>query len=148
MKKLLLLLLFTGNALYAQSIVGNNNSGSLTTATYSHGVGEIYVVPQSPNAASGGTIAATTQIVFGTLATNDHVIAKGVTYYPNPVQDYLTIELKEAVDLSKAEIYDMKGSKITAPIKDNRVDMGSLAPGIYFISFPNTNVKTIKIIKN
>lgn len=134
--------------MYAQSIAGNTNSGSLTTATYSHGVGEIYVVPQSPNTASSGTIAATTQIVFGTLATNDVVISGDVKYYPNPVQDYLTIDLNQAVDLSKAEMHDTKGTRFTVPVSGNKLDMGNLTPGIYFISFPNTNVKPIKIIKN
>ena len=149
MKQIALLLLFAGNGLFAQSIIGHNNSGSLVTATYSAGVGEIYVVPQNTDAASSGTLAILTQLVQLNLGTNDYAIANGVTYYPNPVQNYLTIDVKQNINLAQARVYDAKGAAVTLPpVNGNMLNLTSLQAGIYFISFPNTSIKPIKIIKN
>ena len=149
MKQIALLLFFMGNAAFAQSIIGHNNSGSLVTANYSASVGEIYVVPQNPNNTSSGTLAASTQVVFHNLGINDYAVAEGVTYYPNPVQNYLTIDVKQTVNLAQAQIFDVKGAAVTLPpANGNKLDLSSLTAGTYFISFPNTNLKPIKIIKN
>lgn len=148
MNKLTILLLFTGFAGFAQSAVGGINSGSIATNSYSSGVGMIYVVPANPNLTSSGTMGAITQIVFESLGTDDLIEAEGITYHPNPVQDYLTFDIKQDVNLASMQVFDTKGTQVKlAPANGNRVDLSTLSAGIYFISFPNTNIKPIKIIK-
>jgi len=149
MKQIALLLLLAGSATFAQSVIGQNNSGSLVTSTYSAGVGVIYVVPQNPDHASAGTLAILTQIVQLNLGINDYAIANGVTYYPNPVQNYLTIDVKQNINLAHVQVFDAKGAAVTLPaVNGNMLNLTSLQAGIYFISFPNTNIKPIKIVKN
>jgi hypothetical protein len=149
MKHIPLLLLLTGTAVSAQSVIGHNNSGSLVTANYSAGVGEIYVVPQNPDNATSGTLAILTQLVRLNLRTTDYAVADEVTYYPNPVQNYITIDIKHKVNLSQVQLFDAKGAAISLPpANGNMLNLTSLQAGIYFISFPNTNIKPIKIIKN
>jgi hypothetical protein len=147
MKKILLLTLISAGA-YAQTSVGSITSGSLAAANYSHGVGEIYVVPQNPNRTAGGITAIASQVVFGTLGTGDYIISGDVKYYPNPTKDFIIVELPEATDLSKAALYDAKGMKAQFTISSNRIDIASLSSGIYFLTFPNTKIKPIKIVKN
>ena len=147
--KQIALLLLAGSATFAQSVIGQNNSGSLVTSTYSAGVGVIYVVPQNPDHASAGTLAILTQIVQLNLGINDYAIANGVTYYPNPVQNYLTIDVKQNINLAHVQVFDAKGAAVTLPaVNGNTLNLTSLQAGIYFISFPNTNIKPIKIVKN
>lgn len=149
MNKLTILLLFPAISAFAQSNVGGINSGSIVSNTFSSGVGVIYVVPENPDRTSSGTLGAITQIVLDALSTEDFIVADGITYYPNPVQDYLTFEAKGEINLSEIQLHDAKGSKITiAPANGNRIDLSSLTTGIYFMSFPNTNIKPIKIVKN
>lgn len=149
MKRLVVvLILFVGNLCSAQSISGINNSGSLATSGYAHAVGEIYVVPVNPDNAGSGTIGVASQVIFGTLGTDDVVIAKGVTYYPNPVEDYMKIDLGENYNFSRIEIYDTKGVKINFKTSNtNVIDMNGFSSGIYFVTFPGTKIEPIKIIK-
>ena len=106
-------------------------------------------MPQNPNNTSAGTLAAVTQVVLGSLGTNDYAVAEGVTYYPNPVENVLTIDVKQGVNLSNVQVFDVKGAKITLPpANGNRLDFSSLTAGVYFISFPETKLKPIKIVKN
>ncbi|WP_181369532.1 T9SS type A sorting domain-containing protein [Flavobacterium album] len=149
MNKLIILLLFPAVSGFSQTSVGSINSGSNASNTFSGSVGVIYVVPENPDRISSGTLGAVTQIVLDALDTNDFIVAEGITYYPNPVQDYLTFEAKGEINLSEMQIRDAKGSKITiAPANGNRIDLSSLTTGIYFMSFPNTNIKPVKIVKN
>jgi hypothetical protein len=141
--------LFVTGATFAQSIIGHNNSGSVNGANLSSSVGEIYVVPQNPNNTSAGTLAAATQVVLGSLGINDYAVAEGITYYPNPVQNVLTIDVKQGVNLANAQVYDAKGTKISLPpANGNTLNLAALTPGVYFISFPETKLKPIKIVKN
>lgn len=144
-----LFFLFVTGATFAQSVIGHNNSGSVNGPGLSSSVGEIYVVPQNPNNTSAGTLAAATQVVLGSLGVNDYAVVEGVTYYPNPVQNVLTIDVKQGVNLANAQIFDTKGTRITLPpANGNRLDFSSITAGVYFISFPETKLQPIKIVKN
>jgi len=142
-------LLFVTGVTFAQSIIGHNNSGSVNGPGLASSVGEIYVVPQNPNNASSGTLGAATQVVLGSLGINGHAVMEGVTYYPNPVANVLTIDVKQGVNLAAAQVFDAKGTRITLPpASGNKLDFSSLTAGVYFISFPETKLKPIKIVKN
>lgn len=74
------------------------------------------------------------------------------SYYPNPAKGEITIEAYGCeVQIQFMELYDTWGRKITGikPSKDNKVQLGDLSPGGYFIKILLTNAesKTIKVIK-
>ena len=68
--------------------------------------------------------------------------------YPNPVHDYLTIEIGNS-NISKSEIFDLAGKKIIES-KSNILNVNHLENGIYMVKITaeNGTVTTQKIIKN
>jgi hypothetical protein len=74
------------------------------------------------------------------------------SYYPNPAKREITIEAFGCeVQVQGMDLYDSWGRTIThiTPNKDNKVQLGDLSPGVYFIKIglSNGDSKTIKIIK-
>jgi hypothetical protein len=74
------------------------------------------------------------------------------SYYPNPAKGEITIEAFGCeVQIQFMDLYDTWGRKITSimPSKDNKVQLGDISPGAYFIKILLTNgdSKSIKIIK-
>lgn len=74
------------------------------------------------------------------------------SYYPNPAKGEITIEAFGCeVKIQFMDLYDTWGRKITSimPSKDNKVQLGDISPGAYFIKILLTNgdSKSIKIIK-
>jgi hypothetical protein len=59
---------------------------------------------------------------------------KNVSYFPNPVKDFLTINSKKKIET--VHIYNVAGQKIplSAKLVDGKVDMSKLAPGVYIVS--------------
>jgi len=100
-----------------------------------------------------------------TLATSNFILTQGFlqpeilpckdlsfSYYPNPAKSEITIEAFGCeVQVQGMELYDSWGRTITliTPTKDNKVQLGDLSPGVYFIKIglSNGDSKTIKIIK-
>jgi hypothetical protein len=74
------------------------------------------------------------------------------SYYPNPAKGEITIQAFGCeVQVQGMELYDSWGRKITfiRPSKDNKVQLGDISPGVYFIKvlLTNSDSKTIKIVK-
>ena len=74
------------------------------------------------------------------------------SYYPNPAKEEITIEAYGCeVQVQFMELYDSWGRIITgiSPSKDNKVLLGDISPGVYFIKIllTNSESKTIKIVK-
>jgi hypothetical protein len=74
------------------------------------------------------------------------------SYYPNPAKGEITIEAYGCeVQIQLMDLFDSWGRKITSikPSKDNKVQLGDISPGAYFIKILLTNgdSKSIKIIK-
>ncbi len=150
MKQTLLLLttLLGVSAGFAQSGIGHNNASGLTVNNFSHVVGEIYVVPQNTNNLTSGLLGSVTKVTLGSLGINDYAEMQGVKYYPNPVEDYLTVELPQQAVLSNAVLYDIKGTRISLPpANGNVLNLSTLAAGTYFLTFAEQNIKPIKIVK-
>jgi hypothetical protein len=75
-----------------------------------------------------------------------------LVYYPNPTPDDMTIEaLGCDVKITSMQLIDVWGRVITtiAPTKNNKVLLGDVSPGVYFIHvfFTNSTTETIKIAK-
>ena len=67
-----------------------------------------------------------------------------VNIYPNPVNNILFVEVKEA---AKAEIYTITGTKITEKTLQkgkNQLEVSDLQKGVYIIKVNNSTFKIIK----
>lgn len=72
-----------------------------------------------------------------------------INYYPNPVNNILTIESIDEVQ--SAEVYNLMGQKVlnANAIQNGQIDMSNLNTGTYFVkaTLENGQVQTFKIVK-
>lgn len=67
------------------------------------------------------------------LVATDEVTKIKLTVSPNPVRDFLKLEIDKKID--KIEIYDEAGRLVLSPtINQNRINMSKLKSGIYFLN--------------
>lgn len=132
---------------------GGYASGSGGSASYS--VGQVVY---STHTGTSGSLAQGVQQPYEISVLTAIEEAKGinlsVSAYPNPTNDYLTLEVKD-FELSNLnfQLYDMNGKllqskKITG--SQTSIVMINLVPATYFVKViqGNKEVKTFKIIKN
>ncbi|WP_294276028.1 T9SS type A sorting domain-containing protein [uncultured Chryseobacterium sp.] len=133
---------------FAQSVVGSINSGAVSADTFTHSVGEIYVIPADPDQINSGTMGMYYQISLQVLGISE-LEKENVKIYPNPTIDFIYVKLKSASKIKEAEIYDTSGRMVLKThLNSEKLDLRSLNQGVYIISFKNTDLKPIKIIKN
>lgn len=75
-----------------------------------------------------------------------------LNYYPNPTRDDVIIEaLGCDIKIQSMQLIDIWGRVLTtiSPTKDNKVYLGDISPGVYFIKvfLTNTLTESIKIAK-
>jgi len=148
MRKKITLLLF-GVPVFglAQSVIGNINSGAVSDTNFTHSVGEIYVIPADPDQASSGTMGMYYQSVLKVLGVKE-LEKDNIKIYPNPTADFVHITLNSNSKIEEAEVYDTAGRLVLkVRLDQEKIDLRSLNPGIYMISFKNPDIKPIKIIK-
>lgn len=79
----------------------------------------------------------------------DEVKSSDLTYYPNPVENILS--LKTVKKIESVEVFGMAGQKVLVKpdLKNQQVDLSSLAPGIYivYVQVENGKKEAFKIIK-
>lgn len=133
---------------FAQSVIGNINSGAVSDTGFIHSVGEIYVIPADPDQANSGTLGMFYQSVLQVLGVKE-IEKDNVKIYPNPTADFVHITLKSNSKIEEAEVYDTAGRLVLkAKLDSGKLDLRSLNSGMYMISFKNPDLKPIKIIKN
>ncbi len=114
------------------------NSYNVTEATSLIGTG-FYRIKQIQK---GG------HFVYSSIMRLSTFTKTGITVYPNPVKDILTISIGNNLLKTKAVVADMSG-KLLSTININAAlfsfDMSSFEPGVYIIKFENGNYQ--KIIK-
>lgn len=77
-------------------------------------------------------------------------IADNILLLPNPVENYLTIQLPQNHDLSGFEVYNTKGEKVMAKqaVEKSRntisISTSSLAKGMYIIQFQTEDMTILK----
>ncbi|WP_375242028.1 T9SS type A sorting domain-containing protein, partial [Lacinutrix sp.] len=85
-----------------------------------------------------------------TLSTTDFDSSVGFTYYPNPVNNTLTLSAQK--EISNVAVFNMLGQEVirTAPnAVSNDVDMSNLQSGAYFVQVTiGQAVETVRVIKN
>ncbi len=152
---LILMFLFSISTTHAQEVIpttGGNASGNGGSVSYS--VGQVVY---TTNTGTSGTISQGVQhpyeISVITGIDDPFGIQLTCTAYPNPVSDYLTIEIKDYKneDLSYL-LYDINGRIIDSKqMTANRttISMANLLPATYFLKIINkqTEVKIFKIVK-
>lgn len=93
---------------------------------------------------SDSFIAQTTTLGTNTFNNNS------LSYYPNPVENTLNINLKN-INIDNISIYDISGKKIIeiSHIVNNQIDVSPLEKGVYVLSLETTNglIKQ-KFVKN
>lgn len=144
------------SAVTAQTSVtatGGNASGSGGSASYS--VGQVVY---TTNSGTNGSVAQGVQQPYEISEITGIEEAEGiilfVTAYPNPTNDYLTLEVVDFQLFSFTfSLYDMNGKLLQSEkITDaqTNIDMCNLVPATYFVKVVqgNKEVKNFKIIKN
>jgi len=103
---------------------------------------------------SDGALNAATQMtrtvtVEETLGIDDAELSQ-FTYFPNPVNNVLTIKAQASID--NITVYNMLGQAVvrsTPNTNDSTVDMSALQTGAYFVQVSiNNTLKTVRVIKN
>jgi hypothetical protein len=150
---LLLSLGLTAQAQQASTATGGDASGSGGTVAYS--VGQIVY---TTNTATTGSVAQGVQQPYEisiVLGIDNHYINLGLSAYPNPTTNYLTLNLGNAeLSTLNFELYDINGRLIESRkiiSSTETIAMENLPTATYILKVTNNNkkeVKTFKIIKN
>jgi hypothetical protein len=91
-----------------------------------------------------------------TEVTENNIMVKDISVYPNPASDYISVQLQQSLTWKglSFSIYNITGKKvfqkrITQPGNVLEVDISNLKPGYYVLSIDNKNqnIYTSKILK-
>ncbi len=148
MRKKITLLLFAVPVFgWAQSVMGNINSGAVSAGNFAHSVGEIYVIPTDPDQAGSGTMGMLYQSVLQILGVSG-LEKDQVKVYPNPTADFIYVKLSSKSKIESAEVYDLSGKLVMqSKLESEKLDLRMLPHGIYMVVFKNSDLQPIKIIK-
>lgn len=84
-----------------------------------------------------------------TLGTANFDLQSGITLYPNPTTNQLTLDLPNGISIEKTIFYNALGQKIKESTTETTWDIATLATGVHFINVvTNLGTKQIKFIKN
>lgn len=74
------------------------------------------------------------EIKTESVGTEDWNLAQAIRIFPNPSNDYLSIEVKNDVLIQKIQLFDDKGKLIETFEKDvRRIDLSNLPSAVYFL---------------
>ncbi len=108
----------------------------------------VYIAHYSSSSTTTGT--HTINIECPTASIDDFEASNGLSYYPNPVNNTLTLNAKQNID--GVAVYNMLGQEVlrTAPNTVNtEINMSALGTGAYFVKVTIGNAtETVRIIKN
>ena len=132
---------------FAQSVIGNINSGAVSADNFTHSVGEIYVIPTDPDQNNSGTMGMLYQTVLQILGVSE-LEKETVKIYPNPTADFVYVKLNSKSKIDEVEIYDFAGRLVLkTKLQSDKLDLRTLSQGTYMMTFKNPDIKPIKIIK-
>ena len=99
-----------------------------------------------------GTINGLAKLDNQSLSTDENNFADiYIKFYPNPVNNYLNIKIKDILKNSKFSIFQINGKTIkTGSLKTNlnTINLEELSKGVYFLKIEKDDLtRTIKIIK-
>ncbi len=127
-------------------LIGNTEAATFSSTagtTYYINIGHPNVAADLPEGAFGLDISLSGLSI-------DNLVAKGFSYYPNPVRSELKMSANE--DIKSINVYNMIGQEVKKIVLSNvssyELDMSDLANGLYFITAKvGESSGTFKIIK-
>ena len=150
---LMLFLSISGICKAQQAIVASGNDAQSANGSVSYSVGQMFT--QNLSSASGNVNQGVQQpYEISTLSTNESVKQQAISVYPNPVKDFLIVDLSsEKIKNAKYQLFDGSGKVIhQGDLKNikNEINTSTLVSGLYILSINSDgrSIKTFKIIKN
>jgi hypothetical protein len=135
----------SGNFVYAKQLGGNDwNEGPSIVVDPG---GNVYTtgnfegtVDFDPGAGTYNLTSAGSKDIFvhkmsqGPGSVPEQSVMANLNVFPNPATSFVTIHIKEGIQIEEAIIYNHLGQKalVAVPV-NNTVDVSGLKPGIYFI---------------
>ena len=135
-------------ATLAAGAINQTAAGSI-----SYSVGQIFYETQQ-TAAGGVTAGVQQPYEIFTLATQENSVQNSISVYPNPVKDFLIVDLSgEKFKDPTYQLFDGNGRIISkGELKKMKpeINTSALSSGLYILSVSSEGktVKTFKIIKN
>ena len=131
------------------SNIGGNNIVEAATFTSVNGT-TYYINIGHPSGTIDGPEGIFDLSVTSTVLSIEDIIAKGFSYYPNPVKDILKMNANEPIN--QISVYSILGREIRTINKANlnaEVDFSNLPSGTYFVrAVVGNSSGAFKIIKN
>lgn len=129
---------------YPTALDAANNTNPIVPGTVLTDNTTYYAV-SSNGTCSSTALAVTVTVVLG----NDSFDISQLTYYPNPVENQLTITAKELI--SKVEVYNLIGQQVKV-INTNstqvQINLNELNSATYLVKvYSEQNVQNIKVVK-
>lgn len=151
---LIILLGITISGIYAQeAIPTSGGDASSNKGSVSYSVGQIVY---SSNTATNGTVTQGVQQayeIYVTTGIEETGINLSVLAYPNPVINYLKLELEsKKLESLSYQLYNIQGKLLQSEKiegTESQIDMSNYISSTYFIRIINQNqsIKEFKIIK-
>lgn len=150
MKNLILPLLISLTTFsFGQSVISSVNAGAASNNNLVYSVGEIFVIPTTnSNDANSGLIGVLSRIEFFTTGLNENILSNDLRVFPNPTNSSIYFKTSNKNSFQQIFIYDNTGRLVlhqNTPTAS--IDLTHLSVGIYTILTDNTNINSLKIIK-
>jgi hypothetical protein len=133
-----------------QSVISTINSGSIIVASTSASIGEMIVVPETPNLSShSGIIGILVELKDQTLTVPEYDLTSEIKVYPNATKDKIYFETKLDIQNQNISVYNNSGQLLlqTKLGSDKTLDLEGLSNGIYAVRLGDKKATTFKIIK-
>lgn len=137
--------------------VKNGNNAAITDFDSSNTPNLSCILVDDPNATYLTTWTRDTKNTFvadeaqcraEVLSIDNFDVTNNVSLYPNPVKDYLKIELTNQLEIQNIQIYTVIG-KLVNETQSLEVDFTKLSKGIYLLKIiTDKGIATKKVIKN
>jgi len=144
--------IFQGNGVVYQWLYeGETIPGANSSIHYAEEVGEYQVYIESPN----GCGAYSNTVYLNTVGIRD-LESSSFNIYPNPANNFLSIQLSQLLDIASLTITDILGQELILQDLDTRnvskefkIDLSSIPTGIYFIVVESGTKQIVKkFVKN
>jgi hypothetical protein len=101
---------------------------------------------------SVGNCTSSSAREYSITGLEDELLGSGVSYYPNPVTDLLTVRVTNSDHVNRVDLISNTGVRLeSATIKNNEavLDLRNHPSGLYLIKLIGTNnsVSTFKILR-
>ena len=96
------------------------------------------MVPNGSVSAYGAAIGWQDFNNITTLSVQDIALTKGLTLYPNPVQNTLFLEVAFAVDIKEIIVYNMLGKQVLSGTS-TQIDVSGLSEGMFVLKLETAN---------